>query len=121
MTALRPLSQVSGGLLRVVRSIRRWQLWTLPEPLRTYVLGIIALAACATGLAATNTHSQGSDLLLGGALLACGIVAIESARNVKEAHGEVVRDLQSVWLYDHGPEEFWPGPLFLRRSSRGIG
>jgi diguanylate cyclase (GGDEF)-like protein len=98
MAALRPLSQVSGGLLRVVRSIRRWQLWSLPAALRAYVLGIIALAACATGLTAMNTQAQGSDLLLGGALVACGIIAIESARNVKEAHGEVVRDLQSVWL-----------------------
>jgi diguanylate cyclase (GGDEF)-like protein len=37
-------------------------------------------------------------LLLGLALLACGVIAIESTRNVKLAHGEVVRDLLSVWL-----------------------
>jgi diguanylate cyclase (GGDEF)-like protein len=37
-------------------------------------------------------------LLLGLALLACGVVAIESTRNVRLAHGEVVRDLLSVWL-----------------------
>ncbi|HEY7014269.1 MAG TPA: GGDEF domain-containing protein [Streptosporangiaceae bacterium] len=49
-------------------------------------------------MAISRTHWQGSDLLLGLALLACGIIAIESTRNVKEAHGEVVRDLQSVWL-----------------------
>jgi diguanylate cyclase (GGDEF)-like protein len=62
------------------------------------VLGIILLAGCAIGVAITRTHWRGSDLLLGLALLACGIIAIESTRNVKEAHGEVVRDLQSVWL-----------------------
>jgi diguanylate cyclase (GGDEF)-like protein len=36
--------------------------------------------------------------LLAAALVACGIVAIESTRTVREAHGEVVRDLQSVWF-----------------------
>ncbi|HTZ29148.1 MAG TPA: GGDEF domain-containing protein [Streptosporangiaceae bacterium] len=37
-------------------------------------------------------------MLLGSALLGCGIAAIESTRSVREAHGEVVRDLQSVWF-----------------------
>lgn len=98
MAALRPLSQVSGGLLRGATRIRRWQVWTLRQPIRWYVLGVIMLAVCAAAVAAARTHARGSDLLLGVALLACGIVAIESARTVKEAHGEVVRDLQSVWL-----------------------
>jgi diguanylate cyclase (GGDEF)-like protein len=98
MTALRLLNQVSGGLLRTVPSVRRWQVWTLPKPVRAYVLGIDLLAAAAIGVAIAHTHLRGSDLLLGFALLACGLVAIESARTVKEAHGEVVRDLQSVWL-----------------------
>src|SRR5258706_11369932 len=98
MAALRPISQVSGGLLRAARSIRRWQLWCLPPWARRYVLGIDALAVCAIAVAVAHTRTRGSDLLLGGALLTCGIVAIESTRTVKEAHGEVVRDLQSVWL-----------------------
>lgn len=95
---LRLLNQVSGGLLRAVPSVRRWQVWTLPGAVRGYVLGIDVLAACAIGVAVAHTRLRGSDLLLGFALLACGLVAIESARTVKEAHGEVVRDLQSVWL-----------------------
>ncbi len=98
MAALRPHCQVSGGLLRAVRSSRRWQVWTLPPPVRGYVLSVITLAACATGVALSRSHSYGSNLLLGVALLACGIIAIESSRTVKEAHGEVVRDLNSVWL-----------------------
>jgi diguanylate cyclase (GGDEF)-like protein len=98
MAAFRLYRQVSGGLLRAGRSIRRWQVWTLPASLRGYVLGIILLDGCAIGVAVARTRWQGSDLLLGLALLACGIIAIESTRNVKEAHGEVVRDLQSVWL-----------------------
>jgi diguanylate cyclase (GGDEF)-like protein len=98
MAALRPLNPVSGGLLRTVRSIRGWQVWTLPTPLRAYVLGIEALDLCAVGVAVANTQVRGFDWLLGAALLACGIIAIESTRSVKEAHGEVVRDLQSVWF-----------------------
>jgi diguanylate cyclase (GGDEF)-like protein len=98
MAALRPLNQVSGGLLRAARSIGRWQVWTIPLPVRLYVLGIDALAVAAVGVAVAHTRARGSDLLLGVALLACGVIAIESTRTVKEAHGEVVRDLQSVWL-----------------------
>jgi len=98
MAALRPLNQVSSGLARAVRSIGRWQVWSIPLPVRLYVLGIDATAVCAVGVALAHTRTRGSDLLLGVALLACGIVAIESTRTVKEAHGEVVRDLQSVWL-----------------------
>jgi diguanylate cyclase (GGDEF)-like protein len=98
MAALRPLNQAPGGLLRTALSVRRWQLWTLQKPARGYVIGIDALTAGAIGVALAHTHLRGSDLLLGFALLACGLVAIESARTVKEAHGEVVRDLQSVWL-----------------------
>jgi len=98
VAALRPLNPVSDGLLRAVRSIRRWQVWTLPGPLRVYVLGIEALDLCAVGVAIASTRVRGSDWLLGAALLACGIIAIESTRSLKEAHGEVVRDLQSVWF-----------------------
>jgi diguanylate cyclase (GGDEF)-like protein len=98
VTALRPLSQVSGGLLRAGRSIRRWQVWTLPRSIRWYVLGIDALAAYAVSLALACTRVRSSDLLLGAALLACGVIAIESTRSVKEAHGEAIRDLQSVWF-----------------------
>lgn len=98
MAALRPLSQVSGGLLRGATRIRRWQVWTLPRPIRWYVLSIDALAVCAAALAVVGTHIRASNALLGLALLGCGIIAIESSRTVKEAHGEVVRDLNSVWL-----------------------
>lgn len=98
MPALRLLSQVSGGLTHAVPSIRRWQVWTIRAPLRWYVLGLDLLALIAIGLALANTRYVGSDVFLGTALLACGIIAIESTRSVKETHGEVVRDLQSVWL-----------------------
>jgi len=78
--------------------MRRWQVWTLPRPIRWYVLGIDTLAVSAVGVALAYTHADAANLLLGVALLACGIIAIESSRSVREAHGEVVRDLNSVWL-----------------------
>jgi diguanylate cyclase (GGDEF)-like protein len=98
VTAPRPLSQVSGGLLCGGQSIRRWQVWTLPRSIRWYVLGIDALAVGAICWALVHTRAGSFDVLLAAALIACGIVAIESTRSVKEAHGEAVRDLQSVWL-----------------------
>lgn len=98
MPVLRLLSQVSGGLLALVRHVRRWQLWTLPRRVLVYVLCIDALTLCAIVVAIAHTRARGSDLLLGAALLGCGIAAIESTRSVREAHGEVVRDLQSVWF-----------------------
>jgi diguanylate cyclase (GGDEF)-like protein len=98
MVALRLLDMVVSGLRRAAVNLRHWQVWTLRGPLRAYVLGVMTLAAAATAAAIARTDFSGSELLLGVALLTCGIVAIESTRTVKEAHGEVVRDLQSVWL-----------------------
>jgi diguanylate cyclase (GGDEF)-like protein len=70
----------------------------LAPPVRGYVLGIDTLAVCAIGVAAARTRGLGFNVLLGAALLACAIIAVESTRSVKEAHGGVVRDLNSVWL-----------------------
>jgi diguanylate cyclase (GGDEF)-like protein len=98
MAALRPHYLLSGGLWRAVRSIRRWRMWTHTPLMRGYLLGVLALTAVITGVVAARTQWHGSDLILGLALLGCGIIAIESTRSMKETHGEVVRDLQAVWL-----------------------
>jgi diguanylate cyclase (GGDEF)-like protein len=98
MAALRLHYVLTGGARRALRSIRAWQFWTLPTLLRSYLLAVLVLAASVAGVAAARSHSHGTDFLLGAALLACGIIAIESTRSVKETHGEVGRDLQSVWL-----------------------
>jgi diguanylate cyclase (GGDEF)-like protein len=98
MAALRLHYLISGGARRALRSMRAWQFWTLPPLLRSYLLTVLVLAASAAGVEVARTRGDGSDLLLGAALLACGIIAIESTRSVKETHGEVGRDLQSVWL-----------------------
>jgi diguanylate cyclase (GGDEF)-like protein len=70
----------------------------MPRTAIGYVLTIDALAVAAIAAAAARTHWRGPDLLLGGALTACGIVAIESARRIRETHGGIIRDLQGVWL-----------------------
>jgi diguanylate cyclase (GGDEF)-like protein len=97
MAALRLQVSVVGSLYGTVRSVRRWQIWALKEPLRGYLLGIIALAAAAIPLAAAHARGPASHLAVFIALLTCGIVSIESTRAVKEIHGALVRDLQPVW------------------------
>jgi diguanylate cyclase (GGDEF)-like protein len=98
MAALRLISPVSGELRHAVKHVRGWQVWTLAVPLRAYLLGVDGLALGAAGLAVSRTHWRASHVVLAVALVACGILAIESTRTVREAHGEVVRDLQSVWF-----------------------
>jgi diguanylate cyclase (GGDEF)-like protein len=80
-----------------LRSIRRWQIWSVPNPLRSYLLIVTAMGVAAAAAAVTFTTWTLSDLLRFTALLACAVVAIESTRHVKEIHGALSRDLQTVW------------------------
>ena len=98
MTVLRLPIRASGLLLRGIRGIGGWQVWVVPKPVRAYVLAVNALAICGTVVACAHAGGRDSNLILGVALLACAIIAIESTRSVKEAHGGIVRDLTSVWL-----------------------
>ena len=79
-------------------SVRGWQVWSLKVPLRVYVVGIpvIAFAAALVALLRAGPWPV-SDLLVFAALLACGIIAIESTRGIREVQGTVRRDLQTVW------------------------
>jgi len=88
----------AGHWLRATRSqIGKWPVWSLDEPLRGYLIGITALAVALTALATADQAWQLSQVLIFVGLLVCGIVAIESTRGVREVHGTVGRDLQSVW------------------------
>jgi diguanylate cyclase (GGDEF)-like protein len=86
-----------GRARRAMGRIRSWPLWSVPEPLRGYVLAIIALGVITASAVAASTTWQPSQLLRFAALLASAIVAIESTRTVKEVHGALNRDLQTVW------------------------
>jgi diguanylate cyclase (GGDEF)-like protein len=96
MATSRPLA-VTAGARRGVASIRNWQVWGLRNPLRTYVLAITALGVITACTAAAFTTWHLSQLARFAALLACGIVAVEATRTVKEVHGALSRDLQTVW------------------------
>ncbi len=93
MPALRLFGIVADG----ARSVRGWQVWTLPQPLRAYVLSITTFAFIVASLAAARTRWRLSDLVIFAGLLACGVIAIESTRTVREVQGTVGRDLQTVW------------------------
>jgi diguanylate cyclase (GGDEF)-like protein len=94
-TPLPPGSSEGGA--RGIGGVRGWQLWAVAEPLRGYLLAIIVLGVAAASTSASLTTWQFPQLLRFVALLACGIVAIESTRTVKEVHGALSRDLQTVW------------------------
>jgi diguanylate cyclase (GGDEF)-like protein len=98
MAALRLHYLLPSGLRRAARSICGWQFWTVSSRLRVYLIGVIAGAIGAAGVAVARAHGYGTAYFLGVALLACAIITIESTRRMKETHGELVRDLQSVWL-----------------------
>jgi diguanylate cyclase (GGDEF)-like protein len=100
MATLRPLSSPAGSVRAAIRHIRNWEIWAVPHPLRNYLLCVTALsvaAACATAASTTSATWQPSSLLRFAALLGCAVVAIESTRRVKEVHGALSRDLQTVW------------------------
>ncbi len=97
MVGLRMLGTVPGGIRQGLRGLRDWQVWTLPEPLRLYVLGITTFAFIVASVAAARTQWQLSSLVTFAGLLACGVIAIESTRSVREVQGTVGRDLQTVW------------------------
>jgi diguanylate cyclase (GGDEF)-like protein len=86
-----------GASARRSLAIRSWQVWKVPQPLRSYLVAIPLLSVFAIGMSATMVHWQTRQLLIYVALLCCGVVAIEATRTVKEPQGRPVRDLQSIW------------------------
>jgi diguanylate cyclase (GGDEF)-like protein len=94
MSVLRQAEQVRR---RLTAALARWPVWSLPEPLRTFLMGIDALAVCLTLLALLSVHWRLDQMLSFVGLLACGVVVIEATRGLREIHGAVNRDLQSVW------------------------
>ncbi len=87
-------AQVAGNLLN---SLRSWQVWDLPGPLRGYVLAVPVVYAGVLAFAATTTSWQLRHALVFVALLACGIAVTEANRSVREPQGTLARDLQCVW------------------------
>jgi diguanylate cyclase (GGDEF)-like protein len=97
MSAFRLPRAVGGALRRAVRSVRGLPLWALDPPLRSYIVIVTAAAVGVCAFAVVRSHWRSEDLLIFAGLIACGFVAIESTRTVREVHGTVGRDLQTVW------------------------
>lgn len=95
------LPGMPGRLVTYIRHtvsrVRRWQVWSVPEPLRSYLVAIPALSITAVGVSAADTQWQARQALIFAALLGCGAIAIEATRTVKEPQGTASRDLQSIW------------------------
>jgi diguanylate cyclase (GGDEF)-like protein len=97
MAAARLPGTMTVPLRRVADAVARWQVWSLTEPLRTLVIGVVALAVAVIAVAPSRTSWRLSDLAVFAALLACGAITVEFSRGVREVHGTVGRDLLTVW------------------------
>ena len=97
MSAPRLFCALADGMRHGARGLRGWHVWTIPRLLRAYVLSITALALIVACIAADRTAWRLSDLAVYAGLLACGLIAVESTRTVREVQGTVGRDLQTVW------------------------
>jgi hypothetical protein len=97
MIAIRLPGRAAGIASNLVSSFRSWQVWDLPEPLRSYVLAVPVLYTGLLVFAAMSTAWHARDALVFLALLACGIAATEANRSVREPQGTLARDLQGVW------------------------
>lgn len=92
------LAREAIARLRALPSrVAGWPIWSLSRPLRSYLILITASALAGLTVTLIDMPWKLSQLLIFLGLLACGIVAIESTRGVREVHGTVGRDLQSVW------------------------
>jgi diguanylate cyclase (GGDEF)-like protein len=81
---------------RLVRMLLAWPLFAQPLPLAAYVLTVVAAYLAMVGWEVTRTPLRLGELLLFGALLACGAVCIEATRRLGMPAG-VSRDLLSAW------------------------
>jgi diguanylate cyclase (GGDEF)-like protein len=97
MTVRRKLGALVTSPGRPVGWVRHWQVWSVREPLRAYLLAVPLVSVAAVGIEAAYTPWQARQALIFVALLACGAIAVEATRTVKEPQDAVARDLQSVW------------------------
>jgi diguanylate cyclase (GGDEF)-like protein len=85
-------------LMRRMRAVGDWSLWSLPRWLVIFVVAVVAVYVAAIGVAASFTSLTEHDLILFGVLLACTAVAVEVARKTGEP-GHTAKDVQGVWEF----------------------
>jgi diguanylate cyclase (GGDEF)-like protein len=86
------------GRLRGAATVRDWEWWRLPWPLRLYVGAVPLAALAATALAAAHTSWHPADLVKFFLLLGCGLVSVAATRRIAYAQGAMVRDFLTVWV-----------------------
>jgi diguanylate cyclase (GGDEF)-like protein len=93
-----PARRPSGGnFWQALRALPGWPVWALAEPLRSYVIVVVAGAAGIVAVLASRASWRGGDVLVFCGLGACAILATEATARVREVHGTVLRDLHGVW------------------------
>ena len=101
MRAKRLIRRLAGVVSEPVRGfaamIGRWQIWSLREPLRSYITAVTCFAAAASVAAAAITAWHIHDVLLFVAMITAGAVVIEATRDIQVPHGVLVRDMRAVW------------------------
>ena len=81
MSVLRQAEQVR----RRLTMLAGWPVWSLPEPLRGFLVGVDVLAVSLTILAVLGMPWRLGQLLSFVGLLACGVVVIEATRGLRES------------------------------------
>jgi diguanylate cyclase (GGDEF)-like protein len=97
MTVRRTPGALVTGPGRAAARVRHWQVWSVREPLRSYLVAVPLVSVAAVAIEAAYTTWQARQAVIFVALLACGAIAVEATRTVKEPQDAVARDLQSVW------------------------
>ncbi len=77
--------------------LRSWQVLQLAEPLRSFLICVIVASAAAVGVEAAGLRWAPGQLAEFAAFLACGALAVEASRSIREVHGALSRDVQTVW------------------------
>lgn len=82
---------------QVRRVLRAWPLWSLAEPLRSFVIATPAAAAALIAVLVSHASWGARDVLVLAGLAACALAATESTARLREVHGTLGRDLNGVW------------------------
>lgn len=90
------IRQRQHGVRRLIGWLWCWPLLTLPMPLISYVLSILAADVAVIGWELPRTEVRPQDLMLFGALMACGAICVEATRRLGQPSG-MSRDLLSAW------------------------
>ena len=83
-------------LARWAKTVRAWEIWTLPRWLGAVVASVVLGYAAAVGVAASMFRPTVSDVTLFALLVGCIIVTGELTRQVGENKG-LIKDVYGAW------------------------